>query len=520
MSETMTEATTEATTTEATTTEATPALERWYSIRDFATESGSTLPEATIVYATHGVLNDARDNAVLVPSHYMSVLQDADWIVGEGKALDPAEYFIVTTELFGNGRSSSPSNTPAPFDGPRFPVTTIRDNVEIVHRLLTEELGIAHLRAVVGFSMGAMQSTQWAVSHPGFMDKVVASSGNAKSYPHGNTRLEGQIAAIITDPAFASGEYSDPPTAGVSAFGVGWAAWLYSQQWWRDELWLELDAEATWESTVERFRSAFIPGADANNLILQCRTWQQHDVGTTPGFHGDTSAALGSITADVLYLPSATDLYFPVGDARLEVSAVPSVTLAPIPSLWGHTAGAATSAADADFVNGAVRRFLADEPIAEAEYVSRAAAKRAAVALAEDSLAGDYLGALSALFSEVARLAVPRMSSETKEDVTARFDATLSAIAERSIPGLHEHGWALIFTIVESCPNRVLVDAAKPGIASSIARFTALDIAQVADWDLLTERYTDMKAAMLSGEGGRAVESIRALYQVPSNDAW
>ena len=63
--------------------------------------------------------------------------------------------FLVATELFGNGHSSSPSNTPEPYHGPRFPVTTIRDNVDIVHRLLTDELKITHLRAIIGFSMGA-----------------------------------------------------------------------------------------------------------------------------------------------------------------------------------------------------------------------------------------------------------------------------------------------------------------------------------------------------------------------------
>src|ERR687884_163005 len=83
--------------------------------------------------------------------------------------------FLVLTELFGNGRSSSPSNTPEPFHGPRFPVTTIRDNVDAVHRLLTQELHVNHLRAVIGFSMGAEQAFQWAVSHPAFMDAIVAT---------------------------------------------------------------------------------------------------------------------------------------------------------------------------------------------------------------------------------------------------------------------------------------------------------------------------------------------------------
>ena len=79
---------------------------------------------------------------------------------------------------------------------------TIRDNVEAVHRLLTEELKVTHLRAVIGFSMGAEQAFQWAVSYPTFADRIVATSGTAKCYPHGIVRLESEINAITMDPAF------------------------------------------------------------------------------------------------------------------------------------------------------------------------------------------------------------------------------------------------------------------------------------------------------------------------------
>ena len=65
-----------------------------------------------------------------------------EWLIGPDKALDPRKYYLIATELFGNGKSFSPSNTPAPFDGPRFPVTSIRDNVDAVHRLLGEPLGV------------------------------------------------------------------------------------------------------------------------------------------------------------------------------------------------------------------------------------------------------------------------------------------------------------------------------------------------------------------------------------------
>src|SRR5450432_1403558 len=259
-----------------------PASEQHeWRISNFKTESGVALPEARIVYGTYGQLNAARDNAVLLPSHYMANYHGYEWLIGSGRALDPAKLFLVSTELFGNGRSSSPSNTPEPFHGPRFPVTTIRDNVEAVHRLLADELKITHLRAIAGFSMGAEQAFQWAVSYPGFADRIVATSGTAKCYPHGVVRLEGQIAAIVADPVFQGGDYKTVPAKGLEAFGTVWAAWLYSQEWWRRELWRDSrPAGTTFEQVLDRFRTRFIPGADANDLILQCRTWEKHDVGT------------------------------------------------------------------------------------------------------------------------------------------------------------------------------------------------------------------------------------------------
>ena len=339
--------------------QAPPSLERRELIlRDFHTESGVVLPEAHLVYATLGTLNARRDNAILLPSHYMATFTGYNWLIGAtGRALDPARDFLVLTELFGNGRSSSPSNTPEPFHRPRFPITTIRDNVDAVHRLLVDELNVTHLHAVVGFSMGAEQAFQWAVSYPGLMDGIVATSGTAKCYGHGYVRLEGQIAALTTDPAWQNGDYTTPPAKGLEAFGVVWAAWLYSQEWWRQELWrTSARPAASFDQAWQQFRTAF--RADANDYILQARTWQRHDVGKTPGFNGDTERALKSIKARVLYMPSETDLYFPITDARYEQAFIPRVTFTPIPSLWGHTAGAGSNPADLKFLNEHIAAFL------------------------------------------------------------------------------------------------------------------------------------------------------------------
>ncbi len=338
-----------------------------YVLYNFHTERGPVLPEAHIMYGTYGHLNAAGDNAVLLPSHYMANLHGYEWLSGPGHALDTDKLFLITTELFGNGRSSSPSNTPEPFHGPRFPVMTIRDNVNAVHTLLEQQLHVHHLRAVIGFSMGAQQAFQWAVSYPTFEDRVVATSGTAKTYGHGIVRLEGQIAALTADCAFAGGDYKAPPTKGLEAFAMVWTGWLFSQEWWRRELWrTDNKPGTTFEQVVENFRTHFIPGADANDLILQMRTWESNDVGATPGFHGDVESALRSIKVPLLYMPSATDLYFPLEDARYEAQFIPTVSLVPIPSLWGHTAGAGSNPADEKFLNETIGRFLNGQLLANA----------------------------------------------------------------------------------------------------------------------------------------------------------
>ena len=340
-----------------------------FILHNFKTESGIVLPEAHLVYGTLGTLNADRSNAILLPSHYMANLNGYGFLIKSPAcpacALDPSQLFLVTSELFGNGRSSSPSNTAAPFDGPRFPVMTIRDNVNAVHQMLTEELHIQHLRAVIGFSMGAQQAFQWTVSYPAFMDKAVATSGTAKTYGHGIVRLEGQIAALTADPAFLNGEYKTEPANGLAAFGMVWAGWLYSQEWWRKELWRSASAPGTtFQQYLLSFRTSF--SADANNYILQARTWESNDVGSTTvvdgkptSFSGNVEKALASIQVPFLYMPSATDLYFPLEDARYEAAFIPHVTLMPIPSLWGHPAGAGASPADKTFLNEKIAAFLA-----------------------------------------------------------------------------------------------------------------------------------------------------------------
>jgi homoserine O-acetyltransferase/O-succinyltransferase len=206
---------------------------RTFNLGDVRLESGAMLPDAKLLYVTAGRLDAARGNAVLVPSYAGGNHHGYDFLLGPGGGLDTAKYFVVLTEMFGSGGSSSPSNTPAPFDGPRFPQVTIRDNVAAAYRLLTQGLGIQHLRAVAGYSMGAQQSLQLAVSHPEFMDRAVAWCGNARTSPHGWMFLETGIRIWQADAAFAGGNYRARPMKGQAATAAHWASWVFSQEWWR-----------------------------------------------------------------------------------------------------------------------------------------------------------------------------------------------------------------------------------------------------------------------------------------------
>ncbi len=336
------------------------ATHHMFVLPSFTFEDGTTLPQTKVSYGTYGHLNAKKDNVILLPSSYMADHHDNDWLIGPGLALDTTRYFLVATELFGNGHSSSPSNTPEPYHGPRFPRATIRDNVQAVHRLLVEELGVNHLFAVLGFSMGAEQAFQWAVSYPRFVDRIVALAGTARCWPHGVVRLEAQIGALASDTLFRDGNYVTAPKQGLHLFGLVWAGWLTSQEWWHKELWRgkKWPPGESFDAVLRYLSDSLFANLDANDLILQARTWEHHDVGGTPGFEGNVERALRSIRARVLYMPVQTDLYFPVSDARAEAAFIPSVELTPIPSLWGHVAGGGGDEAAKPFINEKVAAFL------------------------------------------------------------------------------------------------------------------------------------------------------------------
>ena len=162
-----------------------------YSLGDFALEEGYTLRDCKLAYATFGELNEAKDNAILITTWYSGTHQVfTDFYIGAEHALNPEKYFIVVINQIGNGLSSSPHNTADPHAMARFPHVRIGDDVRAQEQLLRERFGIEELQLVMGGSMGAQQTYEWAVRFPEKVKRAAPIAGTAKNTPHDFIRTE------------------------------------------------------------------------------------------------------------------------------------------------------------------------------------------------------------------------------------------------------------------------------------------------------------------------------------------
>ena len=305
-----------------------------YALGDVRLQSGAVLKNAHLAYATDGTLNAAADNAVLLPTFYTGTHIRNEALFGPGRAIDPARHFVVSVNLFGNGYSSSPSNSSAPHDGPRFPHVTLFDNVACQHRLLTEHLGVRRIALVLGWSMAAMQAYQWAAQYPNMVATILPYCGAARCSPINHAFLDGPKAALQADAAWNDGNYSTPPVKGLRAFGRVYVAWAYSHDFFRDGVYRQLGF-ATLEDFVREWEEDHLTW-DANDLLAKIWTWQHGDISDNQIYRGDFAHALQSIEARAIVMPCSTDMYFVPSDNEAEVATMRRAELRVFDSPWGH----------------------------------------------------------------------------------------------------------------------------------------------------------------------------------------
>ena len=188
---------------------------------DLKLRSGAVIHDFHLGYRTFGQLNAAKSNAILWPTWLGGKTQDLVQSIGADKVVDSTKYFVVLVDAIGDGVSTSPSNSKSQARL-GFPQFTIRDMVESEHRLATEVFHLTHLHAVMGISMGGMQTFEWAVAYPDFMDVAIPIVGSPQSTSADVLLWTSQIDALELDPEWKEGE-------GTRA-DDGWL-WRFQRDW-------------------------------------------------------------------------------------------------------------------------------------------------------------------------------------------------------------------------------------------------------------------------------------------------
>jgi homoserine O-acetyltransferase len=304
-----------------------------FDLGDFSLDSGDVLADAKLYYHQLGALNAPKSNLILMPTYYGGTgVSNRAWVDNALSPLHDRGFCVVIPCLFGAGESSSPSNTVGAQAGPHFPTISLVDNVRAQRALLKTRFFDAAPRLVMGWSMGGMQAIAWAREYPACVGSVLAICATAHCYPHNRVFLDGVASALMADAVFNGGHYLVSPERGLAAFARVYAGWAYSQAFYRDGLYRQLGFES-----VDELLDFWVEDhlqQDANDLLLQLRTWQHGDTGGSRRGSG----RIEPLSCPAILMPSSTDLYFTAADAAYDAQTL-EVECRVLESDFGHVAG-------------------------------------------------------------------------------------------------------------------------------------------------------------------------------------
>ncbi|MDA0987487.1 MAG: alpha/beta fold hydrolase [Bacteroidetes bacterium] len=299
--------------------------------------SGKILNSAKLVYKTYGKLNKDRSNLILLPTFYTGTHVRNEGFIGKNRAINPNKYFIISINMFGNGLSTSPSNSSKSQSGSNFPEITLWDNICCQYKLLIEKFKIKKIALITGWSMAGCQSYQWAVQYPNMVEAILPFCASSKTSTHNYVFLEGVKAALIADAKWKNGNYKKQPVNGLKAFGRVYAGWAFSQDFYREKLYRKLGYSDV-KDLLNDWANDHARNWDANNLLCKLRTWQLNDTSNNPLYRGNYIKSLESIKAKTILMPCNQDLYFRTEDNIYEKKFIKRVSLRSFDSPYGHCA--------------------------------------------------------------------------------------------------------------------------------------------------------------------------------------
>ncbi len=276
---------------------------QYSNLGDFKLENGSVIRDCRMGYLTAGTLNAEKSNIILVPTWLAGTSKELFDLgfIGPGKLFDSSRYFIIAVDSFGNGVSSSPSNSQGQ-PGKDFPEFSIRDMVRVQYLLLTEKLDIHHVYAVAGISMGGMQTFEWMVSYPDFMDRCIPILGGPWTTSHEMLFWSAQL-GILENIALCRGNRE--AMKALTPLHV-------MQVWTRDY---------RTEHTSPSGFSAFLSGQqenfalyDAANWASQVRAIMNHDI--LKNFGGSRVKTAEAVRAKCLVISAEQDQIQSIKEAR------------------------------------------------------------------------------------------------------------------------------------------------------------------------------------------------------------
>jgi homoserine O-acetyltransferase len=266
---------------------------------DFKLESGETILDLHLGYRTIGTLNADKSNAILWPTWFTGTSGQLLSFVGPDKLLDPSKYYVILVDALGDGVSMSPSNSMIQ-PHMHFPKFTIGDMVNAEHKLVTERLGLKHLHAVMGISMGGMQTFQWMVSYPDFMDKAIPIVGSPRLTSYDLLLWTAEEHAIEADAAWNHGDYTTTPVAGMKT-----VADIHEMNLTTPEYRATHTSPEEFPDFLAKTEQDTMKSFDANNWIRQLQAMMSLDV--SKPFGGSMEKAAATVRAQVLVIPAAQD---------------------------------------------------------------------------------------------------------------------------------------------------------------------------------------------------------------------